>query len=110
MKDNKLYLIHMCECIQYVMQYTADGREAFMASRQVQDAVIRNFEIIGEAAKHLSESFKESHQGIPWKQIAGFRDVLIHNYIGVDIEQVWTVVEKNLPDLGKRIRKLMDEA
>lgn len=110
MKDDRLYLIHMCECIDYITQYTAEGRDAFMASRQAQDAVIRNFEVLGEAAKHLSEAFRSSHEGIPWKRIVGFRDVLIHHYIGVDIEQVWSVVEKDLPDLGERIRKLKDGA
>ena len=80
-----------------------------MASRQAQDAVIRNFEVLGEAAKHLSEAFKLSHEGVPWKQVAGFRDVLIHDYIGVDMEQVWSVVEKNLRELAEKIQKLMEE-
>ncbi len=92
------------------MEYTAEGREAFMNSRRTQDAVIRNFEVMGEAAKHLSEPFKLSHEEVPWKQVAGFRDVLIHDYIGVDIEQVWSAVDRNLPEFAKQISKLLEEA
>ncbi len=110
MKDDRLYLIHMSECLESIMEYTAEGREAFMNSRRTQDAVIRNFEVMGEAAKHLSEPFKLSHEEVPWKQVAGFRDVLIHDYIGVDIEQVWSAVDRNLPEFAKQISKLLEEA
>ena len=107
MKDDRLYLIHILECIERIASYTADGREAFMGSPMRQDAVIRNFEVIGEAAKHLSESFKVEHSEVPWRRVAGFRDILIHDYIGVDLQEVWTVVEKDLPALEEAIRRMM---
>lgn len=84
MKDDRFYLIHILERIQRIESYTTGGREAFLASSMIQDAVIRNFEIIGEAAKQVSESFRLVHPGLPWRRLAGFRDVLIHNYPGVD--------------------------
>jgi uncharacterized protein with HEPN domain len=107
-KDDRLYLIHISECIDKIVKFTSGGREAFMASALTQDAVIRNFEVMGEAAKHLSEGFKAAHPESPWKQIAGFRDVLIHDYIGVDLDRIWSVIEKDLEGLHREVRRLME--
>ncbi|MFQ5882292.1 MAG: DUF86 domain-containing protein [Candidatus Methylomirabilales bacterium] len=85
MKDEKLYLIHIAECIQRIESYTRDGRDAFMRSSMAQDAVTRNFEIMGEAAKRISEGLRHAHPEVPWHRIAGFRDVLIHDYMRVDL-------------------------
>lgn len=79
MKTDRTYLLHIQECIQQIETYTRDGREVFLQSRLIQDAVVRNFEIIGEASKRLSPAPKQQHPTIPWKQVAGFRDVLIHD-------------------------------
>ena len=82
MKDDKLYLIHMVERIQRIESYTRDGKQAFLQSEMAQDAVIRNFEIIGEAVKRISQQLRAAHADVPWQRIGGFRDVLIHNYMG----------------------------
>ena len=103
MKDDRLYLIHMTECIAKIEQYTAGGRDVFIASSLLQDAVIRNFEIIGEAAKHVSLELKQRYPQIAWRSAAGFRDVLIHNYMGVDTAQVWQTVEQHVPVLKQQI-------
>jgi uncharacterized protein with HEPN domain len=73
----------------------------------VQDGVIRQIEIIGEATKRLSKETKENHSDIPWKDIAGMRDKLIHDYFGVDIDAVWDTVKKDIPTLKKRIGALV---
>ena len=76
------------------------GRQVgFLASNMMQDAIIRNFEIIGEATKHLSPELRQSHPEIQWRGLAGFRDVLIHNYMGVDLDEIWNIIENELPQI-----------
>jgi uncharacterized protein with HEPN domain len=75
----------------------------------IQDAIIRNFEIIGEATKHLSPEIKQSYPEIQWRGIAGFRDVLIHNYMGVDLEEVWNILENELPQIKSSMKDIMVE-
>jgi uncharacterized protein with HEPN domain len=105
-RDDKLYIIHILESIDLILQFTAEGREVFFNDRKTQDAVIRNLEIIGEAAKRVAEKNRSLAPSVQWKRIAGMRDVLIHQYEGVDLEKVWSVVEKELPNLRETLRKL----
>ncbi|MGB5592562.1 MAG: DUF86 domain-containing protein [Crocosphaera sp.] len=86
MKNNQLYLSNIKECIQNIENYTKNGQESFKQNRMIQDAVIRNFEIIGEASKRIGNEVKETYPDIPWRKIAGFRDVLIHDYLRIDLE------------------------
>ncbi len=79
------------------------GRAEFFESPLVQDAVIRNLEVIGEAAKRVPEEFRRDHPTIPWRGLSGLRDVLIHQYEGVNLEEVWLIVEKQLPELKQTI-------
>ncbi len=109
MRDDRLYLIHMSESIETIVAYTLEGREVFMASKLIQDAVIRNFEVLGEAAKHVSDAFKAEHPELPWKQVAGFRDVLIHDYMGVDLERIWAGIEGDLPPLRASLSSILSK-
>ena len=99
MKDVRVYLAHIMECIERIELYTRDGREAFLANPMAQDAVIRNLEVIGEAAKRVGEDFRSLHSEIPWRGMSALRDVLIPDYEGVDTSQVWAVVGSELPAL-----------
>ena len=107
MKDDRLYLTHIKEAIDKINSYTNAGYDQFANDPKTQDAVIRNFEIIGEASKQLSEQVKKLRGDIPWRDIAGLRDVLIHDYMGVDIKEVWNVVTNHLPILEKAIEQLL---
>jgi uncharacterized protein with HEPN domain len=96
-KDPRVYLAHILECAERIEQYIGEGESAFQRKSIVQDAVIRNFEIIGEAAKRVSEEYRVKHPEIPWRLMAGFRDVLIHAYEGVDLPRVWRIASQDLP-------------
>ena len=93
--------------IRRVNEYTQGGQDEFLAKTLVQDAVVRNLEIIGEATKKLSHELRDLHPEVPWRQMAGMRDVLIHNYLGVDLGTVWEVVAKRLPDIDRQITEIL---
>ena len=107
MKDDRLYLEHIREAVEVITTYTVGGRDEFMRNRLIQDGVVRNFEIIGEAAKRLSEAARARHPQVPWADIARFRDVLIHHYMEVDLKRVWNVVETHLPALRNAVENLL---
>ena len=107
MIDDQGYLSDIHDCIDRIEAYTRDGRDAFMASTLIQDGVVRNFEVIGEAAKRLTPALTQSRPEIPWRRVAGFRDVLIHQYRGIDLYAVWNVVEHELPDLKLSVATLL---
>jgi len=98
-KDDRLYLHHMLERCQRITRFIKPGREAFLASEELQDAVIRNVEVIGEAAKRVSARTRTQLSQLDWKAICGMRDVLIHDYIGVDLIEVWNVAADRIPEL-----------
>ncbi len=95
-KDPRVYLAQILERIDRILEYTSEGKESFLADPRTQDAVIRNFEVIGEAAKRIPEQYRREQPSIPWRALAGFRDVLIHQYEGVNTTEVWRIVERDL--------------
>ncbi len=109
MNRDRRYLSDIRECILQIEEYTSGGKELFMKSRLIQDATIRNFEIVGEATKRLSDDLRTKYSNIPWKQMAGFRDVLIHDYLRIDPAEVWDVVADNLPDLKVQIEQILKD-
>ena len=98
-KDPRVYLAQMLERIERIERFSAAGREAFAEDLMAQDAVIRNLEVIGEAAKRVPESFRKRHPDVPWRSLAALRDVLIHQYEGVSIAALWDVIQNHLPPL-----------
>ncbi|MCX6633232.1 MAG: DUF86 domain-containing protein, partial [Candidatus Solibacter sp.] len=109
-RDDRLYLHHMLERCHRITRFISPGREAFLASEELQDAVIRNVEVIGEAAKRVSAAARNSLASLDWKAICGMRDVLIHDYIGVDLDEVWNVAVSRIPELQSALEQyLADE-
>lgn len=101
MKDDRLYLVHIRESIERVEEYTAQGKEAFRADRKGQDAVLRNLHTLTESAMRLSDHVKAACQQVDWRGIAAFRNVVVHDYLGVDLDQIWLIVERDLPPLKR---------
>ncbi|MBI4357113.1 MAG: DUF86 domain-containing protein [Gammaproteobacteria bacterium] len=108
-KDAKLYLIHILESLEKINEYTKHGKPCFLKNIMAQDAVYRNFEIIGEATKRLPENIKALDNSIPWKHMAKFRDFIIHQYDGVDPTKVWKTIKENLPGLDHSIQNLLNQ-
>lgn len=109
MKDDRLYLIHISECIEHIESYTENiDKEAFLNTSLIQDAVIRNLQVMAESTQRLSERTKKTQPKIDWYRIAGFRNVLVHDYLGVDLERIWNIVEKEIPVLKKAVRAMME--
>lgn len=107
-KDPLIFIKHIQESINWVEKYTEGlSKDEFFNNIQVQDAVIRRLEIIGEAVKNLPENFKRKSSDIPWEKIAGLRNILIHEYFGIDIKLLWNLLEKDLPNLKNQINKLL---
>jgi uncharacterized protein with HEPN domain len=109
-RDERLYLADMRDAVDRILRYTMGGRAAFFADPMVQDAVIRNLEVMGEAVRQVSATTRAAHPEIPWKQIAGTRDRVIHGYFTVDLEIVWEIVETELPPLSERLAALVADA
>jgi len=105
--DPETYLQHTLDSIKRIKQYTKNmDKPEFIENELVRDGVVRNIEIIGEAAKNLPKNFKEKHPEIPWKDIIGMRDRIVHFYFGLDFELVWSTVKTDIPELEKQISKL----
>jgi uncharacterized protein with HEPN domain len=106
-KDPRVYLAHILERANRIEVYLQGGETPFMHDVKTQDAVIRNFEVIGEAAKRVPPEYRAAHPSIPWQLMAGFRDVLIHGYEGVDLSRVWITATRDLPVVRDAIRAIL---
>lgn len=110
-KDNIVFLKHIIESIGYIESFIRSRiRDEFDKSVELQDALSRRLEIIGEAAKNIDDDFKQKHKEIEWKKIVGMRDVMIHKYFEIDLDLVWNTVKEDLPKLKKEISKILRES
>jgi uncharacterized protein with HEPN domain len=108
MNKDRLYLESIRECLERIEEYADADEATFMNSRLIQDGVIRNLELIGEATKNLSAELRAANPEIPWRQIAGMRDVLIHDYLKVNLARVWSTVDTDLPPLRATVLRLLN--
>ena len=104
-RDFRLYLEDVIEAIAKIQRYTARlSFHEFAEDEKAVDAVVRNLEVIGEAVKKIREDMRQKHADIDWRKIAGLRDILIHEYFGIDVEIIWDIVQNKLPSLEASIR------
>ncbi len=109
-RDSKVYLDDILEATRKITVYTSSLSKAeFLEDEKTLDAVVRNLEVIGEAVKKLPENLRAKHSAVEWKKIAGLRDILIHEYFGLDAEIVWDIVQNKVPALDREVRTMLNE-
>ena len=107
MKSQRAYVEHVMQCIRRIAEDSAPGRNSVFASRTLQDAIVRNLQVLCESTQRIDEPHKKRHPEINWPSIAGMRNVLVHDYFEVDFETVWLVVTRDLPPLEKAMRAIL---
>lgn len=108
-KDDIVYLKHILDAISRIEEYIKGlNYDDFMDNSLVQDGVVRQIEIVGKATKRVSTEIREKYPDIPWRKMAGMRDKLIHDYLGVDLDAVWDTVKKDIPELKKEVKILIE--
>jgi uncharacterized protein with HEPN domain len=108
MKDDTVYLRHILECIRRIEEHAAGGHDLFLASHTLQDATLRNLQTMAEATQRLSETRKATQAQIPWTSIGAFRNVLVHNYLGIDLSEVWRIITRDVPALKQAVTTMLD--
>jgi uncharacterized protein with HEPN domain len=108
-KDDRVYLLHILECLNAIRTYVAEGARALHADRRTRKATLRELQELSESTKRLSPSLRQEHPEIPWANIAGFRNVLVHDYLGLRLDEVWAVIERDLPHLRAAVEAMLRE-
>ena len=109
MRPERAYLEHILHCIRRILADARDGKESVFASPTLQDAIVRNLQIMCESTQRLTDSSKMRHPEVDWRGISGLRNVLVHSYFAVDLETIWTIVQQDLPALENAVKRLLEE-
>ena len=108
MKDNRLYLIHIREAIERIEEYTREGKDAFLEDHRTQDAVLRNLHTLAESTQRISGDLKAKHSQVEWRTLSAFRNVVVHDYLGISLDRVWDIIKNDLPTLKKNITAILE--
>ena len=108
MKRDRLYVTHILECIERIERYIIAGKEAFFSDSMIQDAVIRNLQILAESSMRITERLRMEHPGVPWKALAGFRNVAVHDYLGLDLHRIWDIASVDLSALKDQVERIAE--
>ncbi len=109
MKDDRTHLRRILECLDAIQAYTAGRRDTFFADRKTQKATLRELQELAESTQRLSPSLKDKHPEIPWPDIAGFRNVLVHDYLGLSLPRIWDIIERDLAPLRAVVTAVLRE-
>lgn len=110
MKEEAVYLRHILECIRRIEEDVAAGQQRFLESHTLQDAVLRNLQVMAESTQRLSAVTQAAQPQIDWRKIAAFRNILVHDYLGIDLEAVWEITQHQIPELKRATEILLDGA
>ncbi len=108
MKDDRLYLLHISDCVDRIFEYTRDGRTTFLDDLRTQDAVLRNLHTLSESIQMISSETKLRYHEVPWREISAFRNVVVHDYLGIEVERIWDIIERDLPPLKLNIKLILN--
>lgn len=109
MKEDLVYVEHVLDCIARIESYTAGNKAAFIDSTLIQDAVVRNLQVLAESTQRLSEGIKQKHPETDWRGLSGFRNVLAHGYLGLDAQRIWELIETRLGALKITMARIRAE-
>ena len=110
MKDDRVYFEHILLCIEKIEDYTKMDKSLYLGSTIIQDAVVRNLQILAESTQRVSDRAKTNYPVTEWQAISGFRNILVHDYLGLDLKLIWSVVENRLPVLKVEVEKMLEDA
>jgi uncharacterized protein with HEPN domain len=110
MRDDRERLLDVLDAIEGIRKYAARGKNAFKEDELIQTWILHHLQILGEAASRISDDLREQYHEIPWHKIIGMRNILVHDYFAIDIDVVWSVIENDLPELERSIRRLIKTA
>jgi uncharacterized protein with HEPN domain len=108
-RDDRERIIDMLDAIESLQRHTSKGREAFDGDELIQTWVTHHLEVLGEAASRLGAKFRTEHPEVPWPQIVAMRNILAHEYFSIDLDEVWQVVERDLPELKRKLKEIYEE-
>lgn len=109
MKNDKAYLKYILNMIDRIESVTGTGKNTFLGSQLHQDAALRNLHTMTETTQRLSDNLKSAHPDVEWATLAAFRNVLVHDYLGIDIELVWTVLTQDVPEFKNKIIRILSK-
>jgi uncharacterized protein with HEPN domain len=109
MRDDRERILDMLEAIENIERHAGKGREAFERDELIQTWIVHHLEIIGEAASKLGAGFRAAHSEVPWSEIVAMRNVIAHEYFGIDLDEIWQVVERDLPELKQKLNEIVEE-
>ena len=110
MKNDAVYIADINQALDRIFTYTHEGKGSFLKNVQIQDAVLRNFQVMGEAARRVSDTTQKKYSEVPWSDLIGFRNVVIHDYGELDLERLWDTIEKEVSALQKQIGNIAADA
>jgi len=107
-RDDRFYLLHMAECIANIEEDTRGDKTVLTGNRTIRDAVMRNLQLLGESSKRVSAATQAAYPEIPWRDLADFRNVVVHDYLNIDVDEVWQIIANNLPPLKAQLEAALD--